>query len=137
MELRRELGKSSRLLLDSSSKKKTRTEPRKEKNILCKNCSQIITTDRHKLEVNGSFKHKFTNPAGIVFLIGCFYPADGCFTNGELTGEYTWFEGYEWCFAHCSRCFRQLGWFYLSGRGAFYGLILDHLMEVEKNFVDH
>ncbi|MDM8517965.1 cereblon family protein, partial [Desulfobacterales bacterium HSG16] len=62
--------------------------------------------------------------------IGCFSAAFGCARSGVPTSEYTWFAGFSWCFAMCSKCQIHLGWHFLAeGDKNFYGLILNQLVE--------
>ncbi|HLP59717.1 MAG TPA: cereblon family protein [Candidatus Deferrimicrobium sp.] len=104
------------------------TEQKKKKEfLLCRNCSHIITSLDFKVEIDGRYMHTFKNPAGVVYTIGCFSKAVGCFNLGEPTQEYTWFPGFAWSYANCFNCFTHLGWFYRSAQNSFYGLILDHL----------
>jgi hypothetical protein len=100
---------------------------KKKEFLLCRNCSYIITSMDLKIEINGRNLHTFKNPAGVVYTIGCFSKAAGCFNFGDFTEEYTWFPGFAWCYANCFNCFTHLGWFYQSGQKSFYGLIIDNL----------
>ena len=108
---------------------KDRTEEETEKYFICAFCAHIITSPDDAIAVDGSVAHTFTNPAGVTFDIGCFREAPGCSTVGEPTGEFTWFPGFMWSYAVCSRCRAHMGWFYRSGASSFYGLILDNLRE--------
>lgn len=99
-----------------------------KKNILCKTCGKMITSDEEGIAINGSHEHTFMNPRGLVFHIGCFSGADNCHIMGAPTGEYTWFPGFLWCYVVCTGCLTHLGWHYQSGGGGFFGLILDHLV---------
>lgn len=104
----------------------------KEYHILCKACGHRITSIDYIISVGGQHRHTFTNPAGLTFEIGCFSHADGCYVYGVPTPHYTWFPGFSWCFAFCSRCATHLGWLYrssLSGREGFFGLIAARLIE--------
>lgn len=103
-------------------------EPEEPRSLACKTCGIVITSQEHGIEVGGSHRHTFINPGGIVFRIGCFSMASGCYITGESTGEYTWFPGYVWCYVICSGCFSHLGWHYSTGDGGFFGLILDRLV---------
>ncbi|MCX6583761.1 MAG: cereblon family protein [Candidatus Aminicenantes bacterium] len=103
-------------------------ERKKEKDfLLCANCSFIITSLDYKIEIDGRYRYTFKNPAGIVYTIGCFSKAVGCFNFGDPTEQFSWFPGFAWRYANCLNCFMHLGWFYQSGERHFYGLILDHL----------
>lgn len=97
--------------------------------ILCRICGNRITTLDAIIRMNGRHRHTCTNPAGVTFEIGCFSSASGCLIHGVPTYEYTWFEGYMWSLAFCSRCTMHLGWYYQSGEEGFFGLILDRLRE--------
>jgi hypothetical protein len=99
-----------------------------KKNILCKTCGTVITSDDAGIAMNGSHEHTFMNPRGLVFHIGCFSKAGGCHIMGSPTDEYTWFPGFVWCYVICSGCLTHLGWHYQSGGSSFFGLILDQLV---------
>ena len=114
-------------------KPKDETETEKERNpLLCKICKNEITDSEYGTTVNGQHEHSFTNPAGIPYRIGCFADAYGCIVHGIPTQEFTWFAGFTWCFCSCASCFIHLGWFYQSGEGNFFGLILDNLARKVK-----
>ncbi|MEN6320975.1 MAG: cereblon family protein [Syntrophaceae bacterium] len=107
------------------------TEKEKE-SILCKTCKNEITTSEYTTAVNGQHAHIFQNPAGITFHIGCFSQTWGCFMYGIPTHEFTWFPGFSWRVVLCVQCFSHLGWYYQSGGGSFYGLILANLVKDYK-----
>lgn len=100
-----------------------------EDSILCRNCGNRITGIDAMIAMNGEHRHTFTNPAGFTFRIGCFSAAPGCSFAGEPTMHHTWFEGFTWQVASCSRCALHLGWMYRAKEITFFGLILDHLVE--------
>jgi hypothetical protein len=102
-------------------------EPGSESYLLCQQCHQIITSASEMIEVSGFYQHTFANPEGILFEIGCFRKAIGCWYIGPATEEFTWFKGLQWKVAVCSRCLIHLGWLY-SGNESFHGLILDRLV---------
>jgi hypothetical protein len=105
------------------------TETAAEHHYFCAYCGTIITSEHERVERDGAFSHTFTNPAGIVFGIGCFGQAPGCALAGEYTRDHTWFRGYGWCYALCAGCASHLGWHYEgTGRDPFFGLILDKLI---------
>lgn len=83
--------------------------------------------------MSGSHEHRFTNPDGFRFRIGCFSEASGLAKFGPSTLEHTWFAGYSWQVELCGGCREQLGWFYRSDEHSFHGLILDNLVEVEES----
>ncbi len=92
--------------------------------IVCKNCSNRITTPERIISVNREHTHTFTNPEGFAYEISCFSIAEGCAVYGDPTLEHTWFNGFSWSFCMCSRCLIHLGWHYERGGESFFGLIL-------------
>jgi len=99
--------------------------------IRCAHCGQQVSTADQRIDQAGSHEHRFGNPAGIVFRIGCFRHAPGCRRVGEATLQWTWFPGHAWSLALCIKCGTHLGWSYGPGAtgAAFFGLILDRLAE--------
>jgi hypothetical protein len=98
--------------------------------ILCRDCLHPVTRPDQRIGVDGSHRHTFANPHGIVFDIGCFRTADGCGRVGPRSEEFAWFAGYSWQVGVCAACLVHLGWHFASpGGGEFYGLILDRLIE--------
>ncbi len=99
--------------------------------IYCATCSHIITRPQHRIEVNGSHDHTFTNPHGFTFHLGCFSDALGCDISGKPEAADTWFMGFVWRLASCAECHAHLGWYFSrpSGDDYFYGLILDRIQE--------
>lgn len=121
--------KSFKPSLNSSPNVDADQKESSEKYLVCKTCENKITTIGHKIEIFGSFKHSFLNPAGHVFEIGCFSEAPGCSILGEPTSEWTWFPDYQWQIALCSSCISHLGWYYSAGKKlSFFGLILNTLI---------
>ena len=115
---------------DVSAKTSDGTETEKKKaSIICRACRHEITTVEYSIAVNGEHAHICRNPLGVVFHIGCFSKAWGCFIWGIPTDEATWFPGFTWSVAACSNCFTHLGWHYESGRQNFYGLIMANLVK--------
>ncbi len=105
-------------------------EDRDGKRLVCAGCRNPITRDQYRISKQGQHKHVFFNPNGLVFEIGCFSSASGCFQTGQSTFEFTWFERYAWRVTLCSACNLHLGWLYRSREGdGFYGLILSALLE--------
>ena len=104
--------------------------PEEEKYILCRQCRQAITRPDDRISIQGSHRHTFANPHGIVFDIGCFENVKGCGYAGAASDEFTWFAGYSWRVCYCVMCLTHLGWIF-SARGGhiFHGLILDKLIE--------
>lgn len=99
--------------------------------IRCAHCGQPVSSADQRIDQGGAHEHRFENPAGIVFRIGCFRRAPGCRPAGEATLAWTWFPGHPWALALCRNCATHLGWSYGPGGAgdAFYGLILDRLSE--------
>lgn len=95
----------------------------------CAHCERFITTEDQRIVQSGRHEHRFDNPHGLSFHIGCFAQALGCGAVGVATEQWTWFPGYAWQIALCLSCGLHLGWRY-RGRGGdgFYGLILDRLV---------
>jgi len=99
--------------------------------ILCGQCSQVITDDSKGIVVNGTHEHTFTNPHGIIFQIGCFSDASGCISAGQETEQWSWFKGFNWKIVYCAGCSAHLGWVYIrSGKITFYGFILNRLLRL-------
>jgi len=118
-------GDDGRPLRDGETK--TRSIPVEA--IFCKACGRTVTSRDQKISVQGEHYHTFFNPAGIVFEVGCFRQAPGCYVAGKPSSEFTWFAGHVWSFALCRNCRAHLGWFFDGGTVTFYGLILTNLIE--------
>jgi len=104
--------------------------PEEEEYILCRQCHQAITKPAERIAMQGSHRHTFANPHGIVFEIGCFRNAKGCGYAGAASDDFSWFAGYSWRVCFCNLCLTHLGWmFSLKGGDIFHGLILDRLIE--------
>ena len=113
-------------VIDEETEKKILED---EEFILCRQCMHVITSPSERIVVEGSHKHTFANPHGIVFEIGCFGAVIGCGYAGAPTDEFTWFKGFSWRVAVCIRCLSHLGWLFTSsGFESFHGLILDKLI---------
>lgn len=98
--------------------------------LLCRQCNQKIAKPTARISINGSHRHTFANPNGIVFEIGCFNQVHGCNGYGQPSMEFAWFAGFSWQIMVCSQCHTHLGWFFSSGHSTgFSGLILDRLIE--------
>jgi hypothetical protein len=104
--------------------------PEEEEYIICRQCHQPITRSEERISIQGSHRHTFANPHGIVFDIGCFRNVISCGYAGEATDEFSWFAGYRWRVCFCAMCLTHLGWIFSSkGGDIFHGLILDRLIE--------
>ena len=110
--------------------------PREDPAYYCRLCGELITYPRERTCVQGAHEHRFSNPAGYVFHIGCFRSAPGCRSCGESSEFYSWFDGFVWCYALCRACGTHLGWAFTASDeggastagGAFFGLILNRLV---------
>jgi hypothetical protein len=100
--------------------------------LLCKACRARITRRVLAMEVNGSHRHVFFNPHGLVFELGCFASAKNVIPTGPKTDEFTWFPGHAWQVVACAGCSTQLGWRYTGPSGGFFGLILAALIEEDR-----
>ena len=104
--------------------------PEEEEYILCRQCRQAITKPAERIAMQGSHRHTFANPLGVVFEIGCFRSAKGCGYAGAASDDFSWFAGYSWRVCFCSMCLTHLGWIFSQKEGdIFHGLILDRLIE--------
>ena len=115
----------------ASDRSRQRQQAGASQPILCARCESPITHKHDAIEVDGAHQHEFTNPAGLVFTIGCFGAADGCNECGAFSVEHTWFAGSEWRFVQCRSCAAHLGWVYrYPAHGErFFGLILRLLID--------
>jgi len=104
--------------------------PEEEEYILCRQCRQAIAKPAERIAMQGSHRHTFANPHGVVFEIGCFRSVKGCGYAGAASDEFSWFAGYSWRVCFCSMCLTHLGWMFIQkGGDIFHGLILDRLIE--------
>lgn len=99
---------------------------RPERQWLCRACANPITRPTDAIDRAGAHRHRFANPGGQTFTIGCFRSAPGCRPEGRAWRQFSWFPGYAWRVAVCGRCDTHLGWRF-EGQGRFFGLILKHL----------
>lgn len=100
--------------------------------IVCRQCRKRLTKTSHGLSINGSHKHTFANPSGVVFEIACYYPVNGITLVGVRSTEFAWFSGYSWQIGICSGCRTHLGWLFSGSQAQlFYALIVDRIMEEE------
>ena len=117
----------------SPAEKSFEIESDSKEAILCRQCHQVLTSPSERISIQGSHRHTFANPHGIVFQIGCFRNVQGCGHVGPATSEWSWFKGYSWRILVCLMCLTHLGWMYASGRNeSFSGLILDRIIESKE-----
>jgi hypothetical protein len=101
-----------------------------DKWLVCRQCRQKITKPEARISINGSHRHTFANPNGIVFEIGCFSQYRGCSSHGPPSTEFAWFAGYSWQIIVCSKCLTHLGWLFVSHvPKSFAGLVLDRIIQ--------
>ncbi len=104
------------------------TREHEERVLRCRHCAAEICREADAVEVAGQHRHTFSNPAGILFEIGCFEQAAGCQVLGHPTAAFSWFAGHSWSTAICTGCQQHLGWRFEGAAGSvFFGLILKHL----------
>lgn len=111
----------------SAVKRSANANPKKEKRLFCAACRHLVTHQDERIPVQGGHEHRFTNPHGITYHIGCFREAAGCSVIGAATMEYSWFPGYAWRIALCANCHAHLGWRFQSEDDYFHGLIVARL----------
>lgn len=95
--------------------------------VYCAVCSHVVSHVDHRIVVNGSHDHHFTNPHGFRFHVGCYAEALGCAISGDPMAADTWFPGFRWRLAACEECRQHLGWFFASPDANFYGLVVDRI----------
>ena len=93
----------------------------------CAACTTRVAGEDDAIEVAGAHRHRFVNPAGVEFEVGCFAAA-ACLSDGEPTLEHTWFPGWAWSYALCRNCHAHLGWRYVGSGPPFFALILPRLV---------
>jgi len=94
----------------------------------CSRCGTFITDSGAVLSLNGSERHSFVNPAGVLCKFTTFGHCDNVVQHQELFVEHSWFIGYGWRFLVCAVCYQHLGWKYDAVRRdlrprAFFGLL--------------
>jgi hypothetical protein len=100
-----------------------------EKALVCRGCATPITREQDRIQVGGAHAHRFTNPQGIRFHIGCFAATRNCTPIGVAAEAHTWFPGHAWQILLCAACAAHLGWLFRAPAGGrFYALILDRLV---------
>lgn len=111
------------------SERETTTREAADDALYCAGCGHLVTRTRWAISIDGH-EHVVFNPAGRLFRVRCFSDAPGVAATGTPSGYFTWFRGYDWCFALCRGCSDHLGWSY-TGDGPparFFGLIASKLV---------
>lgn len=111
--------------LQDREKKKQRE---RKKNLLCRLCGEVITSENNRVSINGAHINTRQNPSNVTFTFACFDTAPGCRAWGSATQEHTWFPGYYWQIALCAGCGEHLGWSFKNS-SRFYGLIIERLTD--------
>jgi hypothetical protein len=112
------------------AEEKTGEAPMEERRLFCASCRNLITSQDDRITVQGSQEHRFANPHGYVFHIGCFGHTRGCIHIGQRYSAWSWFRGFTWRIALCSHCDTHLGWLFQAPGEQFYGLIMNRLTSV-------
>ena len=113
-------------IIENNSEKK---ESGENEFLLCGQCLQIITSTAERVKIDENHLHTFANPHGIIYEIGCFKTAAGCEYQGPARKEWSWFDGFSWKIALCSKCLIHLGWLFISNADeSFNGLIINRLI---------
>lgn len=97
--------------------------------VYCSMCSHVLAKKSDRIDIAGSHDHRFTNPYGLEFHIGCYAEALGCAISGNREAADTWFPGFQWRLASCEDCRRHLGWYFDQADVHFYGLIVDYIQD--------
>lgn len=98
------------------------------RDLVCKTCRSRITSEDHRIEVNGAHEHTFVNQGGFVHRIGCFAVATHLSEVGVPQTEFAWFPGFTWQIVACMTCRTHLGWIFRCSGDQFHGLLLDELV---------
>jgi len=124
----------SRSAISTRKERETDISAHKNRNdrILCRSCHNPITSKSMATDIDGRSSHVRINPAGLSYSFTCYREAPGCAIVGKATGDYSWFQGYQWQIALCGLCGEHIGW-YFSGAVPFYGLIGDRLLFEEND----
>ncbi len=93
----------------------------------CAACETRIADDDAAIVVAGAHRHRFVNPAGVAFEIGCFGHAR-CRIEGAPTLVDTWFAGFAWSYALCANCGAHHGGAYEGDRARVVGHIVARLV---------
>lgn len=99
------------------------TRDEEDEEVRCVACGHGIARRRDAIEMSGAHEHTFVNPSGVVFQVVCFRDVTGCVEIGDEEATFTWFPGWTWQIAICSRCRSHLGWKFRLLPDAFWGLI--------------
>lgn len=105
---------------------KSAQEP--ESTLRCIKCKINVTADRYRIAVNGNHYHRFFNPHGLVFHIGCFSQTIHCTADSQPSAAFSWFPGFHWQVVSCCVCRYHLGWYFRNNATMdFWALIINRL----------
>jgi len=79
--------------------------------LVCRRCYQELAdqSDIFSMSSEGP-QGAFVNPGGHLHETLTVYKAKNLKLVGEPSTEYSWFPGYAWTIAECSRCYNHIGW---------------------------
>ena len=114
--------------LTLQEKRNSEQETDDKRQVKCRGCGKIVTSQQHAIEVNNAHQHRYMNPAGIYFSI-VLYASANLELHGTPSEEHSWFAGYGWTIALCPDCQQHLGWQF-NGRDShiFYALIRERIV---------
>lgn len=115
-------------LHSAQQEREKKKQRERKKNLLCRLCGEVITSEDNRVSINGAHIHTRQNPADVMFTFACFDTAPGCRVWGRATQDHTWFGGYNWQIALCAGCGEHLGWSFKNS-SRFYGLIVERLTD--------
>jgi hypothetical protein len=129
MRPRRKVGEGADGGADAVRADDPRTRERDDRAVVCDGCGHAVSSTAARIDVAGRHEHRCVNPHGFVFRIGCYREAPGMARRGLAVAEHSWFSGYAWQIALCSRCSAHLGWAFSGASPSFYALIVDRVHE--------
>ncbi|MBI2840437.1 MAG: hypothetical protein HYX75_19130 [Acidobacteria bacterium] len=101
--------------------------------VACARCESYVTTSAARIAMDGRHEHRFVNPHGLLFRIGCFSAAAGCLPVGEISTFWSWFPGFAWQVDLCGSCGEHLGWLFSNPSNTFHGLIIEKIIELDED----
>ncbi len=114
--------------MTSTSLERDKAPAREDSPICCGRCGHAVSDESQRISIREHHEHRFLNPHGFVFDVGCFRDAPGITLSGEASSDFSWFPPLAWRVAECGSCTAQLGWGFESpAQLLFFGLILNRL----------
>jgi len=113
---------------DRSPDERLRPNARDKDVYLCVACDLEIADRDAVFDPGAGPLQLHVNPHGYLHEIVTLSAARNLAYRGEETAEFTWFQGYAWRIAVCSRCSEHLGWRFTAvaadgSPAMFYGLL--------------